>query len=210
MRTERSRRWCTWLPGAIIVLLLLSTAWAADPLAVVSEVHVGTGEVRVQRVGESEWVFAQPLLALRPGDLVRATADAHLVILFSGGGVQTVSASNSPFAIQAPRGRSGAESIHGLLGGVVQFLMGQQKNPRFEQLAVRGPTMAPRIVSPRETRLLPGPVTFDWNGSAALRYQVKVVGPDGIVWERGDLPRQPVAYPASLPPPVQACRTAGL
>jgi hypothetical protein len=83
---------------------------------------------------------------------------------------------------------------------VVQFLMGQQRDPRYEQLSVRGPSLAPRIVSPRDTRLFPGPVTFEWTGSASLRYGIKISGPDGVVWEADNLPRQPQTYPASAPP----------
>jgi len=59
----------------------------------------------------------------------------------------------------------------------------------------------PRVVQlqPRATKLLPGPVTFEWSGSDTLRYKVRVLGPQGLLWEQGDLPRQPIAYPSSVP-----------
>ena len=179
---------------------LVTQLQAAEPLAVLTELNLGSGGIQVRRAGEAEWVGAQPLLALRPGDQVRVTGNAQAVVLYSGGSVQKVGAGSSPLTVQPPQGRSGRENVQSLLGGVVQFLLGQQKDPRFEQLSVRGPSLAPRIVSPRETRLLPGAVTFEWSGSAVLRYHVKVVGPEGIAWERDGLPRQPVPYPASAPP----------
>jgi hypothetical protein len=182
------------------MLVLAAQLHAAEPLAVLTELNLGSGGVQVRRAGEGEWVGAQPLLALRPGDQVRATGNAQAVVVFSGGSVQKVGAGSSPLTVQPPQGRSGRENVQTLLGGVVQFLLGQQKDPRFEQLSVRGPSLAPRIVSPRETRVLPGAVTFEWSGSAALRYQVKVVGPEGTAWERDGLPRQPLPFPASAPP----------
>jgi len=194
-RLARAGLWA--LLGALI---LPGSASATEPTAVLTELRVGAADVGIRRSGESTWIPAQPLLALRPGDQLRATGNAQAVILFAGGSVQTVSAANSPFVVQAPRGRSGTENTQAFLGGVIQFLMGQQREPRYEQLAVRGPTLTPRIVSPRDTRLLPGPVTLEWMGPASLRYQVKVVGPQGVVWDQDNLPRQPVQYPASAPP----------
>jgi len=194
-RGARTSGWV--LVGA---LLLASQVATAEPLAVLTELSLGNGDVRVRRAGETAWIGAQPLLALRPGDQIQATGSAQAVVVFSGGSVQKVAAESSPLTIQPPRSRSGKENVQSLLGGVVHFLLGQQKDPRFEQLAVRGPSLAPRIVSPRETRLLPGTVSFEWTGAAALRYQVKVVGPEGTVWERDGLPRQPIPYPASAPP----------
>jgi hypothetical protein len=189
-----------WRALALAAAFWRLSAWAAEPLAVISELRLGAGDVKVLRAGESSWIPAQPLVTLRPGDQVRTTGEAQAVVLFSGGGVQKVSAGNSPLVIQSPKSRSGAESAQGLLGGVVQFLMGQQRDPRYEQLSVRGPSLAPRIVSPRDTRLFPGPVTFEWTGSASLRYGIKISGPDGVVWEADNLPRQPQTYPASAPP----------
>lgn len=187
-----------WSYAVLAILVLPLAGSAADPLAVISELRPGGGDVKIRRAGENDWTPAQPLLTLRPGDQVRSTGNAQAVVLFSGGAIQTVAAANSPFVVQTPRGRSGADNAQGLVGGVVQFLMGQQKDPRYEQLSVRGPSMAPRIVSPRETRLLPGPVTFEWSGFASVRYGLKVTGPDGVTtWEAASLPNQPVSYPSS-------------
>ena len=42
-------------------------------------------------------------------------------------------------------------------------------------------------------------MTFEWSGSDTLRYKVRVLGPKGLLWEQGELPRKPIAYPSSAP-----------
>lgn len=191
----------SWAPAVVGVLLLPGSGLGAEPVAVLTELRVSTGEIRVRRAQETDWRMPEPLLALRPGDQVRCTGDGRAVLVFTGGGVQTVSAANSPFAVEAPRGQSGTERARAVLGGAAQFLLGQQKTFRYESLSVRGVGPEPtRLVSPRATSLLPGPVTFEWTGPAALRYHVQVLGSQGVQWQQSDLPRRPVTYPASAPP----------
>jgi hypothetical protein len=86
-----------------------------------------------------------------------------------------------------------------LVGRITQFLLGQGKSPTYRPLAVRKPLQSV-ILSPRETKLLPGPVTFEWSGSDRLRYSIRVHGPQGTPWERVQLPRQPFSYPETAPP----------
>lgn len=177
-----------WQRGFVIALTLAwlgTDARAQDPVAVLTELSPGNGAVQVRRGTESGWVPAQPLLALRPGDTVRATADARAVLLYAGGVVQTISATNSPVRIDVSA-RSGAQNVKAVVGGIVEFLVGQRPEPRYEPLSVRGPQMGPpRIVAPRDTRILPGvPVAFEWSGLPSLRYQVRVLGPEGTVWEQ--------------------------
>jgi Flp pilus assembly protein TadD len=42
-------------------------------------------------------------------------------------------------------------------------------------------------------------VVFDWLGSDRLRYRVRVIGPQGVMWEQGDLEGRSLPYPASAP-----------
>ena len=184
-----------WLAGGVGV------AGAADAVAVLTEIRPGKGEVRVKRAGEADWTAPQPLLGLRPGDQVRVAGDGRVVLAFTGGGAQTVSAANSPFTVQAPRADSGSDRVRGLLAGVTQFLLGQQKEPTYQSLSVRsGGGAPPRILSPRATKLLPGSPTFEWTGPQAARYRVRLTGPAGVLWEQADLPRKAVAYPPTAPP----------
>jgi adenylate cyclase len=182
-----------WLVGT-------GLAWAADPVAVLTEIRPGQGEVRVKLSGETDWRAPRPLLVLRPGDQVRVRGDGRAVVVFAGGrATQVVSRANSPFIIQAPRPATGAERVQGLLGSVTDFLLGQQSDPSYRPLTTRSLRQRPVIVSPRETRLLPGPVRLEWQGSDHLRYRIRVIGPRGLVWDQGDLPRQLYEYPAVAP-----------
>src|SRR5262249_44563764 len=122
-----------------LLVILTVAAWlgatrparAADPVAVLTEIRAGPGEVRVKRAEAADWTAPQPLLALRPGDQVRVPQDGRAVVTFTGGGVRTVTAQTSPLTVEAPRGQSASERVKGLLGGVTQFLLGQQKEPTY-------------------------------------------------------------------------------
>jgi hypothetical protein len=183
------------------VLSLAAPASAADPIGVMTEIRAERGRVEVKRAGESEWKPAQPLLALRPGDQIRATGEARGSLVFTGGrGAQAVSAANSPFTVQAPSAAGASDKVKSLVGGVTDFLAGRQKDLAYLPLSVRS-VRPPRVVQlqPRETKILPGPVTFEWGGSDTLRYKVRVLGPEGTLWEQANLRRRPVIYPASAP-----------
>ena len=184
-----------------IVLAWAALAFAADAVGVLTEIRAEHGQVEVKRAGETQWTAAQPLLALRPGDQLRATGEARAALVFTGGrGAQAVSAGNSPFTVQPPAAAAAGDKVKGLVGSVTDFLSGKQKDLAYLPLSVRS-VRPPRLVQlqPRSTKLLPGPVTFEWSGSDTLRYKVRVLGPKGVLWEQGELPRKPVAYPSSAP-----------
>jgi len=186
------------LAGAL-VLVLAAVASAGDPVGVLTEIRAERGRVEVKRSGEPEWKAAQPLLALRPGDQIRATGEARASLVFTGGrGAQAVSAANSPFTVKLPAAAASSDKVKGLIGGVADFLAGKQKDLAYLPLSVRA-VRPPRVaqIEPRETKLLPGAVTFEWSGSNTLRYKIRVLGPQGILWEQANLPRKPVAYPTS-------------
>jgi hypothetical protein len=186
--------------GVLAGLVGTALAWAADPVAVLTEIRPGHGEVRVKLAGQTEWTAPRPLQSLRPGDQVRVRGDGRAVVVFAGGrATQVVSQANSPFAIQAPRPATGAERAQGVLGGVTDFLLGPPSEPAYRPLTTRSLRPRPLIVSPRETRLLSGPVRLEWQGPDHLRYRIRVIGPHGLVWEQGDLPRQPYEYPRVAP-----------
>ncbi|HET7876613.1 MAG TPA: hypothetical protein VFN71_13915 [Methylomirabilota bacterium] len=199
MRTGRER--LRVILVVAIWTLGTTAALAEEPVAVVTEIRAERGQVQVKRVGESEWRPTQPLLALRPGDQLRAAGEGRAVVVFTGGrGSQTVSAANSPLTVEAPKGQPASEKLRGVLGGVTDFLVGRQKPLDSLPLAVRE-VRPPRvaILSPRDTRLLPGPVVFEWSGSNTLPYRVHLSGPQGVLWEQANLPRKPLEYPAGAP-----------
>ena len=183
---------CLSLPGG---------ARAADPVAVLTEIRMERGQVQVKRAGESQWAVPQPLLALRPGDQLRAAGEGRAVLVFTGGrGAQSVSASNSPFTVDAPAATGSSEKLRGVLGSVTDFLVGKQKDLNYLPLSVRAVRPPPVLpLSPRDTRLVSAPVVFEWSGPDSLRYRIQVSGPQGLLWEQANLPRKPLTYPASAP-----------
>jgi hypothetical protein len=185
---------------AAAVLLMTALAWASDPLAVVTEIQARQGKVEVKATG-SDWQTPKPLLSLRAGDQVRAVGDARAVLVFTGGrGTQIVTAANSPFVIQALPAEGSTDKARTVLGNVTNFLIGQQRERAYQSLSVRSVRQPPLILAPRDTRVLPGAVTFEWSGSDRLKYRVRLRGSQGsVVWEQGDLTRRSVVYPASAP-----------
>jgi hypothetical protein len=173
---------------------------AGDPIAVLTEIRIGQGEVRVKASAEADWKLPLPLLSLRPGDQVRATRNATAVLMFTGGqGTVTISAANSPFTVQPPAAGPAAGKSTDLVANLGRFLMGKKKDLSYVPLTTRSVKQPPLLLSPREGKLLGSPI-LEWGGSNRLRYTVRLFNPQGKVWEQDNLPRAPLPYPASAPP----------
>ena len=193
---------------AAALLLVTAQARATDPVAVVTEIQARSGKVEVKTAG-ADWQNPKPLLSLRAGDQVRAVGDGRTVLVFTGGrGTQVVTAANSPFTIQAQAAEGGSDRARTVLGNVTRFLIGQQRDKPYQSLSVRSVrAQPPLILAPRDTRVLPGPLTFEWAGSDRLKYRVRLLGPQGaVVWEQSGLERRAVAYPATAPALASATR----
>ena len=132
---------------------------------------------------------------------MRTVGDGRAVLLFTGGrGTQVVTAANSPFTIPAQAAQDGSDRTRTVLGSVTSFLIGQQRDRAYQSLSVRSVRQPPLILAPRDTRVLPGALTFDWSGSDRLKYRVRLLGPQGaVVWEQSGLERRSVPYPTSAP-----------
>jgi hypothetical protein len=191
--------------SAVLLLFLLmlagGIALAADPVAVITELHPGRGEIRVKATDETEWRTPKPLLALRPGDVVRVTGDGRVVVVLTGGrGAQTITRANSPFTVAGVTSEGAAERARAVVSSVTAFLAGQQRERTYQSLSVRSARpQPPVIVGPRDTAILIGRPTFEWTGPSLARYRIKLYGPQGLVWEQDDLPSAPVVYPTSAP-----------
>jgi hypothetical protein len=196
------KRTLVWLAALGTLALGAAAAWAADPIAYITEIQKkGAGDVGVRAAGEGDWKTPRPLLALRPGDQIRAQGDARVVVLFhAGGGTKTVTAANSPFTVAPVAGGGGGGQLRTVTASVSQFLLGKQETPQYRKLATRGLCAEPLIVSPRHTRLFAGELRFEWEGCDRYRYTVRLVGPQGVLWQQKDLPRQALVYPAAAPP----------
>jgi hypothetical protein len=190
--------------GLIAVMLALpaAVAWAQDPLAVLTEIQPKRGKVEVKPAGHAEWQAPKPLLSLRAGDQVRVTGDGRAVLVFTGGrGTQQVTQANSPFTVEAGASQGTSDRAKVVLGNVTNFLLGQQRERTYQSLSVRSVrAQPPLILAPRDTRVLPGALAFEWAGSERLKYQVRLLGPQGtVVWEQAAPERRTLAYPAGAP-----------
>lgn len=190
----------------VVVALVLGSlagaalALAADAVAVLTEIQVKRGQVHVRPVGATEWQPAVPLQSLRAGDQVRVIGEGRAVIVMTGAAAPlTVTQSSSPYSVSAAPAESMTDRARAVLGGVTDFLLGQQRGRTFQSLSVRSMRVPPVILAPRETKVAAGPLTFEWSGSATARYRVRLLGAAGVVWEQADLPRAPLPYPAAAP-----------
>ncbi|PYM27606.1 MAG: hypothetical protein DMD80_15165, partial [Candidatus Rokuibacteriota bacterium] len=149
---------------AAMVVLLPRLACAADPVAVLTEIQVRRGQVHVRSVGDGDWSAPKPLQSLRPGDQVRVVGDGRAVLVFTGGrGTEIVTQSNSPYSVSAQSEVGATDRVKAVIGGVTNFLLGQQKERTFQSLSVRSVrSQPPAILGPRDTRVLPGNVVFEW------------------------------------------------
>jgi len=155
----------------VVAVLVAAIAWAQEPLAVLTEMRVKHGKVEVKTAADPDWQAPRPLQSLRPGDQVRVT------------------------------GEGTSDRARAILGNVTTFLLGQQREKTYQSLSVRElRPQPPLILAPRDTRVLPGALTFEWAGSDRLKYRVRLRGPqDVVLWEQADLDRRPLVYPSGAP-----------
>jgi hypothetical protein len=191
--------WCFILGGLLLAPTGGFAASPEDPVALLTEIRPGQGEVRVKLSMESEWKAPLPLLSLRQGDQVRVTRNATAVLMFVGGqGTLTVLAANSPYTVQGTAGGPAQGKTSDLVASVTRILMGKKKELAYTPLTTRSIKQPPVILSPRDGKLLGSPV-LEWTGSDRARYAVRLFGPQGQVWEQANLPQAPLPYPPTAP-----------
>lgn len=191
-----------------LVLALPMLAWSPlaaiggerEVAAMVTEIHVGRGQVDIGSTGGDRWRPARPLLALREGDTVVTTADAWAVVVLTGGrGTVRVDEATSPFVVPAPTaGQGRLDKGRMLLETSLEFLSTTRRE-LFGNLGSRGGVRPPVILAPRNGRMLPDSLVFEWRGSSSSRYGVRVVGPDGPVLERAEIAATRFEYPKDAP-----------
>ena len=215
---NRRRFLVTCLAGAVAAPFA-AEAVSAEPVGVVTELHVREGRIEIKPSDGDGWQVAKPLRSLRPGDQIRAIGPARSVIVLAGtSDVTVITATNSPFVVPAPRQstlvdrakstlREGKETVAGerkkaqVRVGAVSSLQTMPGGKTYKEMAVRSVRAQPPIIlAPRDTRVLPGALAFDWAGSDRLKYSVKLRGPQGaVLWERANVQSRPVSYPATAP-----------
>jgi hypothetical protein len=179
-----------------------ATAPAGDTAGMVGEVKPGQGRVELKPAGGADWRAVRPLAALRAGDTLRATEDAAVVVVLSGGrGTISVNAARSPYTVPAPdAGPARSDKVKSLLQSSMGFLSGASGETPRAALVTRSVTVPPLVLAPRNTPVLPDPLAFEWVGHRAGRYAVQVVGPGGVVLDRPEVVGNRLVYPAEAPP----------
>lgn len=195
------------VPSALLLLAVFlafsfpSLVHAAEPIAVIIEIHSGGGRVQVRRSGEASWRPAQPLLALRAGDQITVLKVARITVAFSGArGTKAFTQADSPITVVSEEANASSAKIRVVWNALFEFLAGARPEPDRAPIAVRhGPLPDVAILSPRDGRLLPGPVSFEWTGCEGSGCRVRVVDPHGTVWMVSDVPHGGMLYPADGP-----------
>ena len=186
--------------GALLAPAGLVHAQTGETAAVITEIKPARGRVEVKAAAGGDWRPARPLLALRAGDVVRATEDASAVVLLSGGrgSVRVAGAAGTltvPGVATAGQGQKAKALVEASLG----FLAGTTKESSQAVLATRTMARPPVILSPRNGPVLPEALAFEWLGSRFARYTVRLVGPSGPVVERREVTGARWEYPADAP-----------
>jgi hypothetical protein len=188
--------------GLVAVLLtpLLALAQGGESVGMITEIKVGKGKVDVKSAGKPDRP-AGPFLALRAGDSVRASDNALAVILLTGGrGTVKVDASNSPYVLAVGvAADSKLLKAQTLVAGSVGFLSAQAAEPPKAVMSVRAGAKPAVILSPRNTAVLPGPLTFEWLGTQFSRYTVRVSAPSGVLLEKKGIVGARFEYPGDAP-----------
>lgn len=192
------------------VLVLLGFLWSPtvagsqerEVAGIVTEVHLGGGQVEVRSAGSELWRTATPLRTLRSGDTVSATGDGWVVLVLSGGrGLVRVDEATSPFVVAAfPAARSQLDKGLLILEASFSFLSTTSRDLPHAILGTRGGMKPPAILTPRNGPVLPGALVFEWRGSPSSRYALRIVAPDHLVLERANLAATRFEYPKDAPP----------
>jgi hypothetical protein len=179
---------------------VLVFAQGGESAGMITEIKVGKGKVEVKSAGKPDRP-AGPFLALRPGDSVRTSDNAFAVILLTGGrGTVKVDASNSPYVLAVGAAAdSKLQKAQTLVAGSVGFLSSQAAEPPKAVMSVRAGAKPAVILSPRNTAVLPGPLTFEWLGTQFARYTVRVSIPSGVLLEKKGIVGARFEYPADAP-----------
>jgi hypothetical protein len=187
-----------------------TTAEMREIGAVITEIAAGRGRVEVLAAGKEQWRQVQPLSALRIGDQLRVTEDAAVVIVLSNGrGSVRVTATDSPFGVAVPTSGPGKpRKTLELLQASFSYLSASARESLRAVLVTRSPDMGLVVLTPRDSAVLEGPVTFVWqddppegaSGKPDERsYSLIISTPTGTIFRRDGLRGEAYTYPAQAP-----------
>lgn len=196
---------------AVAAILLFPSAGRSgerEVAGMITEIHLGEGRVEVRPAETELWRPAMPLLTLRAGDTVNTTQDAWVVIVLTGGrGSVRVDEANAPFSVAASFvDRSPLYKGLKILEASFNFLSTTTRDLPLRTLGTRTGMKPPAILTPRNGLVLPDSLIFEWRGSRSSLVTVRIVGPDGLVFERRNLAAARFEYPKNAPPLLAGVR----
>ena len=180
-----------WLV-ALLALPALPAA-GAEPIGLITELHLGNGRVEVKPVAGGDWQTVKPLFAISAGDQVRATGAGRAVLVFVSSQRNTVvTHENSPYVVLPPPQPGLGERVKSALA----FLQSTPREPRRKALTARSSAeLVPVvIVAPRESDVAADGISLEWIGPASARYAARIVSADGrVLWEKTNVAAGPLA-----------------
>lgn len=206
-----SMRTVPGLPLLLTVFLAfgrISLAHAAEPVAVIIEIHLGGGQVQVRRSGEASWRPAQSLLSLRADDQITILKDARITVAFRGArGTKVFTQADSPITVASEEANASSGRPRVAWTALFQFLTGARHDLDLVPIAVRhGPPPRVAILSPLDGRVLPGSLSLEWTGCERSGCRVRVIGPEGTVWMVNDVREGGIVYPTDGPALIAGVR----
>jgi hypothetical protein len=182
------------LSAAVFALTISASARAQDAVGVITEIKLNRGEVQIRLPGKN-WEKPALLQSLYAGTQIQTTKDAKVVVLYTDSArTATVDEKNSPFVIKASSGKGG-----GGVKEVAASLMGKKKPAAYVPLAVRGGKKPPVLLAPRNTKLMTDTPTLQWMGMERQPGNVRVYGPEGVLWSAENISLTQIKYPPSAP-----------
>jgi hypothetical protein len=186
--------------GALLTPAGSAAAQTGETAGVITEIKPSKGRVEVKPAAGGDWRPARPLLALRAGDVVRTSEDASAVVLLSGGrGTVRVAGAAGTLTVPGVAAAGQGQKAKALVEASLGFLAGTTKESSQAVLATRSVARPPVILSPRNGRVLPEGLAFEWLGSRFTRYTVRLAAPSGPVVDRREVTGPRWEYPADAP-----------
>lgn len=189
----------------VVLAALITSAVAVEALAAEEPIAIlvaikGHAEIS-SRSGRSPAIHGR---ALMRGDRVEVGPDGGVTLFFNDGNLIELGQKSSLVIgghVKSKKSPAADNGVSNVFKPISKSLVGGSRESGLVVMAgMRGSTGPAIVLSPRGTQLLGDRPTFTWRAVAgAARYQVRVNGDAGEVWQR-EVRDTLLAYPGDAPP----------